>query len=124
MLRSILAYSLLLIACGSEVSTTPTVDGGTDASSEAGGKSCLDGTTTHAHGTSWKCSDGCNSCNCNDGLVNSTTIACGCSDKTGFHIAGASWTCPDGCNTCTCNKDLTISSTLKDCAPLADAATD
>lgn len=40
------------------------------------GKACTEGGNTHASGTSWTCSDGCNTCGCNDGVVSSTTMAC------------------------------------------------
>jgi hypothetical protein len=38
---------------------------------------CIDNGVRHALGTGWRCSDGCNSCSCEDGgLISSTTIAC------------------------------------------------
>ncbi|MGZ3423598.1 MAG: hypothetical protein ACXVEF_12125 [Polyangiales bacterium] len=108
----------LFIGCSSESTPPSTTDAGSDAS-----KSCTEGGKTHASGESWTCSDGCNHCTCMDGVVASTTLACGCSDSTGFHARGDSWKCPDGCNTCICNADFTISSTLIACdaGPLPDS---
>lgn len=37
---------------------------------------CIDNGVSHADSTTWKCSDGCNTCNCRNGQVLSTTIAC------------------------------------------------
>lgn len=38
--------------------------------------SCVDGGVLHASGTGWRCSDGCNSCSCENGVVTSTLLAC------------------------------------------------
>jgi hypothetical protein len=37
---------------------------------------CNDNGTVHANGTFWACSDGCNSCSCNNGEIGSTLIGC------------------------------------------------
>jgi hypothetical protein len=42
-----------------------------------GGASCKEGGRTYEDGASWTCSDGCNYCSCDDGVVSSTTMACG-----------------------------------------------
>lgn len=115
MRRYALLFAFVIVGCGSEVESTPASDAATDAADSGGKKACMDGTVSHAHGTTWTCSDGCNTCSCADGLTSSTTMACGCNDAKGFHTIGSTWTCPDGCNTCTCNKDRTISSTLIAC---------
>jgi predicted nucleic acid-binding Zn-ribbon protein len=39
-------------------------------------KACTEGGNTHASGSSWTCSDGCNSCGCADGVVSQTSMAC------------------------------------------------
>lgn len=126
MRRSILLFALLLVGCGSEIESTPSTDAGADSPADSGGKkACVDGATSHAHGTTWACSDGCNTCSCSDGMISSTTMACGCNDAKGFHATGTTWTCPDGCNTCTCNKDRTISATAMACeAGYFDAGSD
>jgi hypothetical protein len=38
--------------------------------------SCNDNGTVHANGTSWTCSDGCNTCSCKNGEIASTLVAC------------------------------------------------
>jgi sulfatase modifying factor 1 len=38
--------------------------------------SCTDNSTIHANGTSWTCSDGCNTCSCRNGEIASTEVAC------------------------------------------------
>lgn len=67
----LLLPSCLLIACSSEATPSTITDAGAD-----GGKSCTEGGKTYAHGATWECSDGCNSCSCVDGLVSSTIMAC------------------------------------------------
>jgi hypothetical protein len=69
MTRAFLFVSLFTVACGSEVAPTVVTDAG-------GAKACVEGGKTYAHGASWKCSDGCNSCGCNNGELSSTTMAC------------------------------------------------
>ena len=39
-------------------------------------QSCEDGGRTYEDGDSWTCSDGCNSCGCKNGSINSTAKAC------------------------------------------------
>ena len=38
--------------------------------------SCNDNGTVHASGTTWTCSDGCNTCSCSNGEIASTLVAC------------------------------------------------
>lgn len=60
-----LALALLAIAaCGGRTSGT------------SPGASCNDKGTVHANGTSWTCSDGCNSCSCENGQIGSTLVGC------------------------------------------------
>ena len=60
-----LALALLAIAaCG----------GRTSGASR--GASCNDDGTAHANGASWTCSDGCNTCSCENGEIASTLVAC------------------------------------------------
>jgi len=40
------------------------------------GASCNDNGPVHANGTSWTCSDGCNTCSCENGEIASTLVAC------------------------------------------------
>jgi hypothetical protein len=52
---------------------------------------CNDNGTVHANGTFWACSDGCNSCSCNNGEIGSTLIGCSLSSgRDGSSGAGAS----------------------------------
>jgi hypothetical protein len=44
--------------------------------------SCEDGGQTFENGEEWDCSDGCNSCACQDGKVTRTLMACGSADGT------------------------------------------
>ena len=83
----------------------------------AGAPCAVDG-VEHPDGESWTCSDGCNTCTCENGAVASTLMACdvSCVDTTGTYEPGDSWTCPDGCNTCFCEPDGGISSTNMDCS--------
>lgn len=39
-------------------------------------QSCEDGGRLHEDGEAWECSDGCNSCSCDNGSINSTAVAC------------------------------------------------
>lgn len=114
--------SLVLLGCGSEV------DAPTDAGSPSdsgGAKPCFEGTSSHPHGTSWNCSDGCNRCGCSDGVISSTGMACGCTDGTSFHLTGSTWICAEGCSICVCNKGGTVSVTgPSSSTACADAATD
>jgi hypothetical protein len=49
--------------------------GGRDSGSSPA-LTCNDNGTVHANGTFWACSDGCNSCSCNNGKIGSTLIGC------------------------------------------------
>jgi hypothetical protein len=37
---------------------------------------CTEGGRTYKSGERWTCSDGCNSCGCDKGVISSTTMAC------------------------------------------------
>ncbi|HSY21761.1 MAG TPA: hypothetical protein VK841_06585 [Polyangiaceae bacterium] len=80
---------------------------------------CIDNGVSHADGTSWTCSDGCNTCTCNNGQATSTLLACvadaappppakdagptPCVDNGVSHANGTSWTCSnDACGGCFC----------------------
>jgi hypothetical protein len=120
MSRAYLLISVLAVACGSEVAPSVTSDA-------AGSRSCSEGGKTYAHGASWKCSDGCNSCGCSDGMISSTTMACidggprSCTEGGSTYAHGASWPCSDGCNSCSCIDGL-VSSTTKACPDAGAAA--
>jgi hypothetical protein len=43
---------------------------------DAGQASCNENGVIHASGTMWKCSDGCNTCSCDDGMTSTTLILC------------------------------------------------
>jgi len=56
-----------------------------DAAASAGGSgtpgtmppgSCIDNGVIHANGSTWGCSDGCNTCSCDNGATASTLVAC------------------------------------------------
>jgi len=49
---------------------------------------CEDDTGSHDDGESWKCSDGCNTCTCRDGDIESTLIGCLGDDKSTKDDAG------------------------------------
>jgi hypothetical protein len=80
------AIALLSLGCGSSGSSSQTADAGAnDATS-----SCNDNGAIHPSGTTWKCSDGCNSCSCDNGMTSTTTIFCGAVDAGGDGGADAS----------------------------------
>jgi len=75
----------LSTGCGSSGSSSQTADGGaTDGTS-----SCNDNGVIHASGTTWKCSDGCNTCSCDNGMTATTLIFCGAVDAGGDGDADA-----------------------------------
>lgn len=39
-------------------------------------KQCVEGGKIYKLGATWECSDGCNSCKCEDGVVNATKVGC------------------------------------------------
>jgi hypothetical protein len=45
--------------------------------STATGAACSDQGALHPNASTWTCSDGCNTCACNGGLITSTQLACG-----------------------------------------------
>ena len=78
---------------------------------------CVDDGVSHADGTSWTCSDGCNTCTCENGQIASTLVGCvadaapppadagpaPCVDNGVSHANGTSWTCSnDACGGCFC----------------------
>jgi hypothetical protein len=80
---------------------------------------CIENGVSHADGTSWTCTDGCNTCTCNNGQAISTLLACAadaapppakdagpapCVDNGVSHANGTSWTCSnDACGGCFCD---------------------
>jgi major membrane immunogen (membrane-anchored lipoprotein) len=46
------------------------------AGNDGSNGSCEEGGQTYEDGEQWDCSDGCNYCGCNDGMVQSTLMAC------------------------------------------------
>jgi hypothetical protein len=57
---------------------------------------CDDNGAIHPNGTSWLCSDGCNTCSCSNGQLASTLVACkSCGPEGGAAEAG-----PDANGTC------------------------
>jgi hypothetical protein len=69
---------------------------------------CQDGRRTYEEGQNWTCSDGCNTCGCEDGEVTSTLIACPeppgpaagklkCFEGEYWHTHGETWTTDSGC---------------------------
>ncbi len=104
---------------------------------------CLDNGQSHADGTTWKCSDGCNDCACQNGQISSTLLACPvdagspppandagpspCVDNGVSHANGTSWTCSnDACGGCFCENGAightTIACALDGGSGSADAA--
>ncbi len=77
---------------------------------------CEEGGKRYALGDSWDCSDGCNTCFCEEDGVQATAVACldPCFDGGEAYDIGDSWTCSDGCNTCTCT-EMGVGSTMMDC---------
>jgi hypothetical protein len=89
----VLVLVAMLISCGGKAgaanSPSETVfDGGSDAGATT---SCTDDGTIHANGSSWTCSDGCNSCSCADGEVASTLRACPAGVQEGGTPGDAGW---------------------------------
>lgn len=88
-------------------------------------RTCTEGGKSYETGKSWPCSDGCNTCGCNeDGALISTKQACGCVEGAGYFAVGQTWTCADGCNTCACVSHGMISTTLVECDAGADSSVD
>lgn len=86
--------------------------------------SCDGGGRTFAEGDVWTCSDGCNSCSCNEGQVTSTLIGCpsppgpaanklSCWDQNYWQPHGTSWACSD-CDVCSCS-DGAVVRTPREC---------
>jgi hypothetical protein len=74
-------------------------------------ESCKDGNRTFAEGSHWTCSDGCNSCSCDDGETTSTLMACAgppgesagklrCLNGSEWVAHGTTWNCDDRCCEC------------------------
>lgn len=73
-------------------------------------KTCTDGNSSYQVGDEWDCSDGCNSCSCDeDGQVISTMLGCSpsanCREGFESHQLGDVWDCSDGCNVCECTEE-------------------
>ncbi len=80
--------------------------------------SCDTGDRVYENGQAWLCSDGCNSCKCNDGVVTSTLAGClaqpgpaagklFCHEGGESHRHGETWVCTTGCN-CSCDDGTTV----------------
>jgi hypothetical protein len=87
----------------------------------------------YEYGESFPCGDGCNTCRCAEGGIQSTLIACvdagapddvvdGCVQDGAFHEVGEIFACSDDCNTCRCDEDGVIVMTEMDCG--AEPATE
>jgi hypothetical protein len=82
--------------------------------------SCEDAGREFPHGANWTCSDGCNSCVCQNGTVTSTLIGCPsppgpaagklkCWDGNHWQTHGDQWSCnDDGCSECRCNDGTVV----------------
>ena len=80
-----------------------------------GNASCEDAGREFPEGAIWTCSDGCNGCSCEDGVITSTAIGCPsppgpaagklkCFDGSYWQTHGTHGTClDDGCSDCSCN---------------------
>jgi hypothetical protein len=88
--------------------------------------SCSDGGREYENGATWTCSDGCNSCACEDGEVSSTLAGCAqppgpkagkldCNEGGQSHQHGATWVCADACQECSCD-DGRVSRASRECA--------
>jgi hypothetical protein len=98
--------ALALAACGGRGLENPPPRDETPAS-------CEDRGTVHASGTSWTCSDGCNTCSCDNGVTSSTLIGCGPPQPSSCNVftadggqttyaSGQSWTSGPCDDQCTC----------------------
>jgi len=87
------ALSLVVSACGGRVvGSTPSSDTRADAGDDPPtATSCAIDGSSHANGTSWTCSDGCNTCSCSNGEVSSTQIGCSPSKPEGGAIEDPKW---------------------------------
>jgi len=77
--------------------------------------SCEDAYRKFEEGDHWTCSDGCNGCTCDDGVITTTDMGCAsppgpaagklqCWSGSYWQIHGDTWTCnDDSCFECTCN---------------------
>ena len=79
-----------------------------------GADGCRDGDLRFQDGDVWTCSDGCNSCGCDDGLVSTTGIFCSsppgpaagrliCREGGFQYMHGETWVCSDGVTHCSCS---------------------
>lgn len=114
-----LLLCLTSISCSDDSAVPPAT---ADASLDSSSSTCSEGGNTYPVGADWACSDGCNSCHCEEGgSVLSTGEACGCMDGGRFFLVGQTWTCADGCNTCTCASHGMVSTTLVECDAGSDS---
>jgi hypothetical protein len=64
--------------------------------------------------------DGCNSCECWDGFVMCTEMACPVLCEDGEHHPGDQWTDDDGCNECFCDENGNVACTDRACPALCE----
>jgi hypothetical protein len=112
--------ALSLLGCGGKSSSSGDDGGsGSTAGSGSGGSAAkprdceLDG-TTYKHGTSFKDSDGCNNCSCQDGELACTQLGCiagTCSYDGETHDIGDKFTTADG-SVCVCASNDSIDCTV------------
>ncbi len=79
----IAVVSIGMLSCGDALDlggpNVPPPDDETDSDTEyhdGGGEPCIDDGVIYQDGESWQCSDGCNHCICEDGIVSSTIMEC------------------------------------------------
>jgi hypothetical protein len=82
--------------------------------------SCEDAGREFEEGAIWTCSDGCNGCSCQDGIITSSAIGCPsppgpaagklkCWDGSYWQTHGDHWSCKDdGCSECSCNDGTVV----------------
>lgn len=112
--------ALGLLGCGGKSSSSGDDGGsGSTAGTSGGGSSTkprdceLDG-TTYKHGTSFKDSDGCNSCSCQDGELACTQLGCpagSCSYDGHTYAVGEKFSTADG-SVCVCASSDSIDCTV------------
>lgn len=109
-----LSPALLLVSLA--VAITGCDDGG-------GPASCVVDGVTHPHGSTFAAPDGCNTCQCHDGVAECTLLGCvtTCTYEGKSHPVGDSFPATDGCNVCTCQASGEVVCTQRACAALCTA---